>query len=208
MLARRDLVFKLACREFYRNLTVTITSKKEVAKSSMHGVDIESNSMSFATILGIPGNYGLCDYIKEVWEEVRVFEAFEVPLNDKEGEDLVNTDFYDHTFLNMYQLKRENVIWWLRIGVNKRRDEIENEEAQSENVEMNEEENMEENVVWETENEEEVVLEDVNVENDAQVQGEAKVTEVEVEDSGSGEKFFYDVDAERVDDEDASALAF
>ncbi|GAB2296556.1 hypothetical protein Dimus_030667 [Dionaea muscipula] len=37
-----------------------------------------------------------------------VFEAFNVLLDDKEGEDLVNTDFFEETFLNMVQLKREN----------------------------------------------------------------------------------------------------
>ncbi|GAB2278640.1 hypothetical protein Dimus_013317 [Dionaea muscipula] len=34
--------------------------------------------MSLATILGIPGNYGMCDYIKEVWEETRYCKPLEI----------------------------------------------------------------------------------------------------------------------------------
>ncbi|GAB2276224.1 hypothetical protein Dimus_010958 [Dionaea muscipula] len=58
----------------------------------------------------------------------RVFEAFEVPLNDNEG-----------------------------IGANRRRDEdveVENEQAQAKNVEVNEGENLEGNFKWEAVNKE------------------------------------------------------
>ncbi|GAB2275474.1 hypothetical protein Dimus_010232, partial [Dionaea muscipula] len=254
----RDLVYRSAYREFYKNIVITITSKKEVAKSKVHGVDIELDGMSLATILGIPGNYGLCEYIKDVWEEgkyckplkitrkfsndptimeagrvksssmkpfqrflhffvmknmlprfkkrdtasfmdltymkyltavlpinlprlmirhvsyvisvpqhelpygellTRVFEAFEVPLNDKEGDELKRTDFLKEIFLNMSQLKRKNGIWWLGIGANRRRDEAEIEEIPAENVEaeneeVNQGENQKINVEWETESEE------------------------------------------------------
>ncbi|GAB2265719.1 hypothetical protein Dimus_000757 [Dionaea muscipula] len=40
--------------------------KKEVAKSGVHGVDIEFDGMTLATILNILGNNGICDYIKEL----------------------------------------------------------------------------------------------------------------------------------------------
>ncbi|GAB2292807.1 hypothetical protein Dimus_027041 [Dionaea muscipula] len=62
----------------------------------------------------------------------RVFEAFEVSLDDKEGEEPVKTNHYDETFLNMCQLKRENRVWWLGSGENRRRDEIEEEAASEE----------------------------------------------------------------------------
>ncbi|GAB2294948.1 hypothetical protein Dimus_029139, partial [Dionaea muscipula] len=220
----------------------------------VHGVSIELDGMILASILGIPGNYGLCDYIKDVWEKskyckpleiirkfsndqtimeagrvkstamrpfqrflhflviknmvprfgnsdiasfidltymeyliarlpinlprlmirhmayvisvpshelpygdllTRVFEAFEVPLNDKEGENPITTDFFEETFLRMCQLKREDGIWWLGTGANRRIDdiaeevnaEVENDEGPAENVEnVNQGENLEENV--------------------------------------------------------------
>ncbi|GAB2265494.1 hypothetical protein Dimus_000544 [Dionaea muscipula] len=58
--------------------------------------------------------------------------------NDKEAEQLVKTDHYDDTFLGMCGLRRENGVWWLGSGANRRRDEVKNEEE-------NEEETMEEN---------------------------------------------------------------
>ncbi|GAB2289821.1 hypothetical protein Dimus_024127, partial [Dionaea muscipula] len=71
LFSRRDLVYKSAYREFYKNLAVSINSKKEVAKSRFHGIDIELDGMTLATILKIPRNYRLYDYIKEVWEEAK-----------------------------------------------------------------------------------------------------------------------------------------
>ncbi|GAB2294717.1 hypothetical protein Dimus_028912 [Dionaea muscipula] len=85
LFSRRDHVYKSACREFYKNLVIEITSTKEVARSSVHGVNIELDGMSFSTILGIPGNLGLCDYIKDVWEESKYCKPLEITrkfLND------------------------------------------------------------------------------------------------------------------------------
>ncbi|GAB2278286.1 hypothetical protein Dimus_012974, partial [Dionaea muscipula] len=176
LFARRDLVYKSACREFYKNLTVSISKRKEVAKSRVHGVEIELDGMSLAIILGISRNYGLCDYIKE--------------------------------------LKRENGVWWLEIGANRRRDDVDNEEVPAENeetdnVEINKGENQEENIGWETQSEEEFVPEDVNVELEAQVHGEPKEKEVEIKDSGSREKLYEVVDGtdERSAYEDVAAPA-
>ncbi|GAB2299532.1 hypothetical protein Dimus_033599 [Dionaea muscipula] len=84
----------------------------------------------------------------------RTFEAFEVPLNDKKGDDPVRTDYFEETFLTMFQLKREQGVWWLSLCENRRRDDVfeevnaeaENDEAPAENVEVNEGENLEENV--------------------------------------------------------------
>ncbi|GAB2295292.1 hypothetical protein Dimus_029465 [Dionaea muscipula] len=78
LFARRDLVYKPACREFYKNLTMRINSKKEIAKSRVHGVDIELDGMILASIIGIPGNWGLCDYVKEVWEEAKYYKPLEI----------------------------------------------------------------------------------------------------------------------------------
>ncbi|GAB2294869.1 hypothetical protein Dimus_029062 [Dionaea muscipula] len=126
-------------------------------------MDIELDGLSLASILGIPDNYDLCDYVKEVWEETkylnlprlmikhiayvisvphqelpygelltRVFDAFKVPLDDKEGDEPVRTDFYEKTFLNMCQIRREDGIWWIGTGANRRRDDIENEAVENE----------------------------------------------------------------------------
>ncbi|GAB2283995.1 hypothetical protein Dimus_018476 [Dionaea muscipula] len=263
LFAKRDLVFKTEYREFYKNLKMSVTWKKEVAKSRVNGVEIEFDEMTLATILEIPGNSGLCDYIKEEWEPAkysnpleitrkfanddtilearrvksvemkpfhrflqifvmknlvprfgkrditsfmdltymdylllrreinlprviirhmayvinvpnhelpygelltRIFEAFHMPLNYKKGEDPKRYDYFEETFLSMSQLKRENRVWWLRIGENRRRDD--EEVAPAENEEVHEEEQNPE-FDWEAEIDK------------AALQGE----------SGSGEKF-------------------
>ncbi|GAB2281548.1 hypothetical protein Dimus_016130, partial [Dionaea muscipula] len=78
LFTKRDLVFKTECREFYKNLAVNISWKKEVAKSMVNRVNIEFDGMTLATILNIPGNNGLCDYIMEVWEENKYCELLEI----------------------------------------------------------------------------------------------------------------------------------
>ncbi|GAB2301986.1 hypothetical protein Dimus_036011 [Dionaea muscipula] len=70
----------------------------------------------------------------------RNFEAFDMPLDDKEGEDPVRNDYYEETFLNMCSTKRENRVWWLRCGANRRRDDMEEELNEEENEEEHEEE--------------------------------------------------------------------
>ncbi|GAB2294888.1 hypothetical protein Dimus_029080, partial [Dionaea muscipula] len=210
--------------EFYEKLKVDAYGlKKEVAGTMVKGMKIEFDGMTLASILDIPGNNGLCDYFKEVWDETkfckpleitrkfsndetltkvgrvksidmkpfqrllhmfvmknivprfgkgdltsfmdltymdylltkkkvnlprviishmayvisipqhelpygelltRIFEAFEMLLNDKEGDDPVKTDYFEETFLTMCQLKREQGVWWLGIGENRRRDDM------------------------------------------------------------------------------------
>ncbi|GAB2296557.1 hypothetical protein Dimus_030668 [Dionaea muscipula] len=90
--------------------------------------------------------------------------------------------------------------------------EAENVEILAENVEVenkgvNQEDNEETDFVWEQV--EEVLPENENVEQEGQVQGEMKEKEAEVQDSGSGEKFYDDVDGidERQADEDVVAPA-
>ncbi|GAB2270912.1 hypothetical protein Dimus_005773 [Dionaea muscipula] len=62
---RRELMHVDACKEFYAKLTMSHYKNKEVAKSSVRGVDIELDSEKLASIFGIPGNIGICEYIKE-----------------------------------------------------------------------------------------------------------------------------------------------
>ncbi|GAB2287701.1 hypothetical protein Dimus_022065 [Dionaea muscipula] len=52
--------------------------KKDVAKSKVRGVEIEFHHTMLASILGIPGNNGICEYIKEVWEESKYTKPLEI----------------------------------------------------------------------------------------------------------------------------------
>ncbi|GAB2295907.1 hypothetical protein Dimus_030055 [Dionaea muscipula] len=63
-----------------------------------------------------------------------VFEAFGVPLVIKKGEEPKKYDFFEDTFLTMCKLTREDGIWWIGSGENRRRDDDEGapeEEAES-----------------------------------------------------------------------------
>ncbi|GAB2294605.1 hypothetical protein Dimus_028804 [Dionaea muscipula] len=53
LLQRRELVHTNVVKEFYAKLKMSHNRKKDVAKSKL------------ASILGIPGNNGICEYIKE-----------------------------------------------------------------------------------------------------------------------------------------------
>ncbi|GAB2292298.1 hypothetical protein Dimus_026546, partial [Dionaea muscipula] len=230
----------------------------------VRGVDLEFYHENLATILGVPGKNGICEYIKEVWEESKytkpleitrrfandenimvarrvksgelkpfqrfihflvmknvvprfgkrgtssfldltymdhlmsrrkvnlprvmirhmsyvismkvhelpygdwltmVFEAFGVPLVDKNGEEPKRYDFFEDTFLTMCKLTRENGIWWIGSGENKRRDDdvdVPEEEAEEED------EGNKDDFDWE------VVIDKATVEGE----------------SGSGEKFY------------------
>ncbi|GAB2269065.1 hypothetical protein Dimus_003995 [Dionaea muscipula] len=50
-------------------MTVIHLKKKDVLKSSVKGVAIEFYHVKLASILGVPGKNGICEYIKDVWEE-------------------------------------------------------------------------------------------------------------------------------------------
>ncbi|GAB2288190.1 hypothetical protein Dimus_022531, partial [Dionaea muscipula] len=69
-----------------------------------------------------------------------VFEEFGVPLVDKKGEEPKRYDYFEETFLTMCKLIRENGVWWIGTGENRRRDddnedpaEEEHEEAEAQN---------------------------------------------------------------------------
>ncbi|GAB2268206.1 hypothetical protein Dimus_003184 [Dionaea muscipula] len=50
-------------------------------------------------------------------------KAFGVPLVIKKGEEPKKYDFFEDTFLTMCKLARENGIWWIGSGENRRRDD-------------------------------------------------------------------------------------
>ncbi|GAB2281052.1 hypothetical protein Dimus_015663 [Dionaea muscipula] len=130
---RRELVHVDAVKELYARLTLSHYKKKEVARSSVRGVEIEFDHLKLASILGIHGNNGICEYIKDVWEESKYIKPLEITrkfANDeiilaarRQREELKRYDYFEETFLTMCQLKRENGVWWIGTGENRRDDE-------------------------------------------------------------------------------------
>ncbi|GAB2272879.1 hypothetical protein Dimus_007695 [Dionaea muscipula] len=59
-------------------MTLVHLKKKDVVKSSVRGVAIEFDHLKLASILGIPGNNGICEYIKDVWEESKYTKPLEI----------------------------------------------------------------------------------------------------------------------------------
>ncbi|GAB2281188.1 hypothetical protein Dimus_015792 [Dionaea muscipula] len=105
---------------------------------------------------------------------IRVFKAYHVPLDDKQGEEPKSYDFFEETFLTI------------------RRDE---DEAPAENVQneevTNEGQNNQSDFDW------------VQVEEEEELQGEEQAEkEAEGTNTGSGEKYYDAVDEERPDDVD------
>ncbi|GAB2273751.1 hypothetical protein Dimus_008531 [Dionaea muscipula] len=86
-------------------------------------------------IRSIPGNNGICEYIKDVWEESKYTKPLEITRrfanNEtltatrrvKSGEEPKRYDYFEETFLTMCKLTRENGVWWIGTGENRRRDE-------------------------------------------------------------------------------------
>ncbi|GAB2299496.1 hypothetical protein Dimus_033563 [Dionaea muscipula] len=232
---RRELVHVDAVKEFYARLTLSHFKKKDVARSKVRGVEIEFDHMRLASILGIPGNNGICEYIKEnvvprfgkrdttsymdlIYMDhliarrfvnlprvmmrhmsyvisvkdhelpygdwlTMVFEEFGVPLVDKKGEEPKRYDYFEETILTLCKLTRENRVWWIGTGDNRRRDD----EIEAPAEEVHEEEEAKKDFDWEA-----VIYEAV-------VQGE----------SGSDDQFFdAQVDVEELVTEPPAAPAF
>ncbi|GAB2292331.1 hypothetical protein Dimus_026578 [Dionaea muscipula] len=87
-------------------MTVIHLKKKDVVKSKVRGVEVEFDHEKLATILGIPGNNGICEYVKEVWEESKYIKPLEItrrrrdddedaPEEEAEDEDEGNKDDFD-----------------------------------------------------------------------------------------------------------------
>ncbi|GAB2265655.1 hypothetical protein Dimus_000694 [Dionaea muscipula] len=114
-----------AVKEFYASLTLFHYKKKEVDRSRVRGVEIEFNSMRLASILGIPENNGICEYIKEVWEESKYTKPLEI----------IRKFANDNMITEARRLKRENGVWWLGTGDHRRSDDEEVAPAQEVNGE-------------------------------------------------------------------------
>ncbi|GAB2267890.1 hypothetical protein Dimus_002865 [Dionaea muscipula] len=77
----RELVHVDVVKEFYAKLTMSHNRKKDVARSKVRGVEIVFDHLKLASILGIPGNNGICEYIKEVWEGSKYTKPLEITRN-------------------------------------------------------------------------------------------------------------------------------
>ncbi|GAB2268365.1 hypothetical protein Dimus_003330 [Dionaea muscipula] len=64
-------------------------SKKDVVKSSVKGVVMEFDHEKLATILGVPGTNGICEYIKDVWEEFKYTKPLEITRRFANDENLM-----------------------------------------------------------------------------------------------------------------------
>ncbi|GAB2283325.1 hypothetical protein Dimus_017842 [Dionaea muscipula] len=135
-------------------MTVIHLKKRDVVKSKVRGVDLEFDHEKLATILGVPGANGICEYIKEVWEESKYTKPLEITRRFANDENIMAA-----------RRVKENWIWWIGSGENRRRDDdvdVPEEEAEEED------EGNKDNFDWET------------VIDEASVEGE----------SGSREKFY------------------
>ncbi|GAB2299793.1 hypothetical protein Dimus_033847, partial [Dionaea muscipula] len=54
----------------------------------------------------------------------KVFKEFGVPLVDKKGEEPKGTDYFEETFLTMCKLRRDDGVWWIGSGENRRGDDV------------------------------------------------------------------------------------
>ncbi|GAB2292386.1 hypothetical protein Dimus_026627 [Dionaea muscipula] len=143
---------------------------------------------SAVAILDVPGRTGICEYIKEVWEESRYRKPLDITkriANDetitaarrvksmvKKGEDPKRYDYFEETFLTMCKLTRENGIWWIGSGENRRRDDDVN--APEEEAEEEEERNKDD-FDWE------VVIDEATVEGESGSDDQFYDAQVEVE---------------------------
>ncbi|GAB2267971.1 hypothetical protein Dimus_002948 [Dionaea muscipula] len=93
-------------------MSVIHLKKKDVVKSKVRGVEIEFDHEKLATILGVPGTNGICEYIKDVWEESKYTKPLEITRIFANDENLMAA-----------RRVKENGVWWIGSGENRRRDD-------------------------------------------------------------------------------------
>ncbi|GAB2302311.1 hypothetical protein Dimus_036325 [Dionaea muscipula] len=100
---RRELVHIDAVKEFYAKMTVIHLKKKDVVKSKVRGVEVEFDHEKLATILGIPGNNGICEYVKDVWEESKYIKPLEITRRFANNETLTAARRVQSTEMKPFQ---------------------------------------------------------------------------------------------------------
>ncbi|GAB2265414.1 hypothetical protein Dimus_000471 [Dionaea muscipula] len=163
-----------AVKEFYAKMSVVHLKKRDIVKSKVRGVDMEFDHEKLATILGVPGKNGICEYIKDVWEESKYTKPLEITRRFANDGNLMAARRVKSGELKPFQrfvhfLVMKNVV---PSGENRRRDDdVDDPEGEAEE----EEERNQDDFDWEA------------VIDEAAVEGE----------SGSGEKFYDAEDKEQ-----------
>ncbi|GAB2285865.1 hypothetical protein Dimus_020301 [Dionaea muscipula] len=70
-------------------MSVIHLKKKDVVRSKVRGVEMEFDHEKLATILGVPGTDGICEYIKDVWEESKYTKPLEITRRFANDENLM-----------------------------------------------------------------------------------------------------------------------
>ncbi|GAB2280859.1 hypothetical protein Dimus_015482 [Dionaea muscipula] len=81
----------MSVKEFYAKMSMIHLKKKDVVKSKVRGVEMEFDHEKLATILGILGNNGICEYVKDVWEESKYIKSLEITKRFANNETLTAT---------------------------------------------------------------------------------------------------------------------
>ncbi|GAB2283602.1 hypothetical protein Dimus_018108 [Dionaea muscipula] len=106
----REFVHVDAVKEFYARMTLTHLKKKDVVKTSVRGVAIEFDHLKLASILGIPGNNGICEYMKDVWEESKYTKPLEITRKFANDETLTAGRRVKSSEMKPFQRRRDDEI--------------------------------------------------------------------------------------------------
>ncbi|GAB2266504.1 hypothetical protein Dimus_001507, partial [Dionaea muscipula] len=63
---------------FYAKMSRDPFEEEGYCEIEVRGIEIEFDHEKLATILGVPGTNGICEYIKEVWEESKYTKPLEI----------------------------------------------------------------------------------------------------------------------------------
>ncbi|GAB2266665.1 hypothetical protein Dimus_001659 [Dionaea muscipula] len=106
-------------------MTVIHLKKKDIVKSKVRGIEIEFDHEKLATIAGVHGANGICEYIKEVWEESKYTKPLEITRR------FAN----DESIMAARRVKSEKRSRFNDLSILRRRDEeVEAQEEEAEDV--------------------------------------------------------------------------
>ncbi|GAB2292805.1 hypothetical protein Dimus_027039 [Dionaea muscipula] len=105
------------CKEFYANLTMIHYKKHEVARSRVRGVEIEFDILRLDSILGVLRNTGICEYIKDVWEDSKYINTLETTRRFANDEMITEARRVKSTEMKPFQrflhfVVMKNVVLW------------------------------------------------------------------------------------------------
>ncbi|GAB2287793.1 hypothetical protein Dimus_022153 [Dionaea muscipula] len=107
---RRELVHVDDVKEFYAKLTMSHNRKKDVARSKVRGVEIVFDHFQLASILGIPENNGICEYIKEVREESRYTKPLEITRRFANDDSIMEARRVKSMEMKPFQRRRDDEV--------------------------------------------------------------------------------------------------